>query len=160
MERKRSFWVGVGLILLLLVFVSKLVGFGMARMMVAHKEYRVGETVRSFDRFERSDGSRSEFEYSQRRHHHSFGHRLMVLPHLIFLGVGGFFLLKLMRRRGMGHWHHRHGRVENESNVADEIRINPDAGNTQAEKIVSADEMTVDDLVRAMKRLGIKKLEL
>ena len=86
----------------------------------------------------------------------------MVLPHLIFWGVVGFFLLKLMRRRGMRHWHsHRHhGHVENEPNVADEIRINPDAGNTQAEKIVSADEMTVDDLVRAMKRLGIKKLEL
>ena len=98
----------------------------------------------------------------QRTHH---GGLLFALPKLILFGMLLFLASKFLKNgrcRHRNHTHHTHR--DHDEKWADEIRINPEPEVAQASAAASAvpssDEMTVEDLIQAMKRLGIKKLEL
>ena len=83
---------------------------------------------------------------------------------LAALGFLGLLVLRLFRKR-----HHcrqetaESGGAKMVDDVEDEIRVGDEIGQTaelDLDDLPHPDEMTVDDLVQAMKRLGIKKLEL
>jgi len=83
---------------------------------------------------------------------------------LAALGILGFMLLRFVRKR-----HHyrqqssRSGGARVADEVEDEILVGDEIGQANGpdgDDLLNPDEMTVDDLVQAMKRLGIKKLEL
>lgn len=81
---------------------------------------------------------------------------------LLFLGFLFTVLFKGFRRR-RHHWKHHHRRGEKSpDDLTEDIRVGDEVNRAaaQASDMPSPDEMTVDDLVLAMKRLGIKKLEL
>jgi hypothetical protein len=76
---------------------------------------------------------------------------------LLLFGLIGILLLKKLRK-------HKNrdpepvAKIVDEDDVENEIRVGDEVGNNP--EAIDPDDMTVDDLVRAMKRLGIKKLEL
>ena len=81
--------------------------------------------------------------------------RLLVLGLILKLIIGG-----VRRRRGKGNGHMR---AESADDLNDEIRVGDEIGQKEAAANATAtspEDMTVDDLILAMKRLGIKKLEL
>ncbi len=97
--------------------------------------------------------------HGSHRHHRGHGPlggllRLIALGLIIKLILGG-----LRKRRG----HHR-GDMKAEApddDLADEIRVGDEINrDEQPAPAVNTDDLTVDDLLHAMKRLGIKKLEL
>ena len=104
-------------------------------------------------------------EYAAHHHrgaHHRHSGGFFFLPKLLFLGLGALFLTKILRYRRHGHHHgHRGSRAEQaeaDASIADDIILNPDAQPEPSTKAV--DELTREDLLLAMKRLGIDKLEL
>lgn len=115
-----------------------------------------GETVAG-DSAENAQSNR----YSHR--HHRGGHGLLGgLIHLIALGFIIKLVLDALRKRRGQH----HGDMKAESpdeDLSNEIRVGDEINRDEqpaAATTVDVDDLTVDDLLHAMKRLGIKKLEL
>ena len=73
---------------------------------------------------------------------------------LATLGVLGLLLFRVLLRRSNGA-NSVKARVLNEDEVENGIRVGDEINRT-----TNPDELSVDDLLHAMKRLGIKKLEL
>ena len=80
--------------------------------------------------------------------------RLIVLGFLI-----KFILSALRKRRGHHDTHHMKSQAADDD-LSEEIRVGDEINRDEAPPTLDPDEMTVDDLLHAMKRLGIKKLEL
>ncbi|MGB1249239.1 MAG: hypothetical protein ACPG8W_01290 [Candidatus Promineifilaceae bacterium] len=103
---------------------------------------------------------------THRHGHHHFGPFGLIggLFKLFFLGFLFMMLMKMFKRR-RHYWkrHHRGHRGEKSADdLTDDIRVGDEINRAEAsaEPMPNLDEMTVDDLVMVMKRLGIKKLEL
>jgi ABC-type nickel/cobalt efflux system permease component RcnA len=83
---------------------------------------------------------------------------LSIIPRLLVLGLGGWLLFKFLRRR-RDNQDSPSGKIVDD--LEDEITLNPDANATdEAEAPSAIDDLTVEDLRKAMNRLGINKLEL
>ena len=76
---------------------------------------------------------------------------------LLALGIIAYFILRYMKKRKQ-RAPDPVAKVVHEDAVETEIRVGDEINNNVA--AIDPDEMTVDDLLQAMKRLGIKKLEL
>ena len=140
----------------------------------AHMHARAAET-----RFEASaqatgaDGAESvnSAETNRSTHHHRHGHHgygpLGFIGGIFKLFLLGFLFMALMKMFRRRHWHrHHHARRGEKSpdDLTEDIRVGDEINRAEAASeapdMPSPEEMTVDDLVMAMKRLGIKKLEL
>ena len=76
---------------------------------------------------------------------------------LLIFGLIGYLLLKKLKKR-KNRDPEPVAKIIDEEDVGNEIRVGDEVSNNSA--AIDPDDMTVDDLLRAMKRLGIKKLEL
>ncbi len=156
-NRRRNTLFGlVAIALGVLLLLPMLGGVAMRRQMI--ERVQTVETARS------TSVTESELlENSQRfdHHHADFrGHRgrgglfhlIGGLIKLAALGVAAYLLYRFFQQRRNGT---TSDNVEDDIRVGDEIDDNP-----KAQATPDPEEMSVDDLVAAMKRLGIKKLEL
>ena len=76
---------------------------------------------------------------------------------MLALGIIAFFILRYLKvRKHKGR--DPVAKIIDEDDVETDIRVGDEIDNESG--AIDPDEMSVDDLVRAMKRLGIKKLEL
>lgn len=89
------------------------------------------------------------------RGHHGFG-VFGFLIRLALLGLLLKFIFGKIRQRRRGH-SAMHAEASSDD-IANDIRVGDEIDRDAPP--VSADDLTVDDLLHAMKRLGIKKLEL
>ena len=105
--------------------------------------------------------------HRHRHGHHGFGPFGFIggIFKLFFIGFMFMALMKMFRRRR--YWHRRHHARKGEKSpddLTEDIRVGDEINRAEAASeapdMPSPEEMTVDDLVMAMKRLGIKKLEL
>ncbi len=134
----------------------------------AHSRFEAAQQAQA-DGTDSAESTTPNTSHRSHRHgHHGHG-PIGGLFHLLFLGFVFMALMKLFKR-GRRRWHHHHHARQNgeksPDDLTDDIRVGDEinraeaSGEASSEGFPSSEEMTVDDLVRAMKRLGIKKLEL
>lgn len=149
MKNRRNNRLGLGIIALGLLLLLPMLRGAVVRRQVFER-VRTSEVATDTERAE------NEFRFDHQRGDMR-GHRgrggfglLGGLIKLATFGAIGLLLFRwLQRRRGGGSADN----IEDDIRVGDEIDDSPTA-------TVDPEEMSVDDLVAAMKRLGIKKLEL
>jgi predicted lipid-binding transport protein (Tim44 family) len=174
MAPRKGFFFGVlSIFLIFFLLVPMLAGATMRRRAVYAQYYaqvaaaQSAETATSeatvADNSATSSGesSNTSSPYSHSRsgnayhtYHHSSAAFFGMLLRLALIGGVALFIVSAVRR---------YETKDDDDDLADEIRIGDEinrAKGADMSDIPDPDEMTVDDLVRAMKRLGIKKLEL
>ena len=189
MKRKRNIIVGLLVVLLGLSMLGNLVRRGMMMHMAAYQQTLVqtdSQTAQTESGATADSRTAPTMPTELYRHPRGFaghgrldgrfagpGSFLMIIPRLLLLGLGGLFLFKfLSHRHGHGYrpgWWRQpaedgHPQAKPVDDLEEEIVINPDPATAPASPASSASpaptDLTADDLLQAMKRLGIKKLEL
>ena len=158
---KRKVIAGILVVLLGFTILGGIARRGAAMRMMAYNQ-RYAAQVESEEatdaattqRFDRDHGH----EFRGNGRFHSPFRFLSIIPRLLFLGLGGWLLYTFLRRR-RDNQDGPSGKVLDD--LEDEITLNPDANAAaEAEGPSATDDLTVEDLLQAMKRLGIRKLEL
>lgn len=176
MSRKWTTLGGIALIAFGILLLFSMVGASFARTRVFHSrmDYAQLQAVQQAPAADDAATSAPSDSYHSTRNWHAYHGRpgaawsspsarfgplsfLGGILKLFLFGLIAFLLMKKLRK-------HKKGDPEPVAKVIDEddiesgIRVGDEVGSNPT--AVDPDEMSVDDLVRAMKRLGIKKLEL
>ncbi len=157
-NRRRNTLFGIVAIALgVLLLLPMLGGVAMRRQMIEHmRTVEMGHpTAVTASELHEESSQRFDHHHADFRGHRGHGgpfHLIGGLIRLAALGAVAYLLYRFFQRRRNGA---TSDNIEDDIRVGDEIDDSPKAQGTP-----DPEEMSVDDLVVAMKRLGIKKLEL